>query len=58
VSSRSSVIVRLSVHFAPQKDSDSDHLKDVLMRVDTHPAARIDELLPHQWQEPLHIDVS
>lgn len=28
------------------------YLSDVLFRVDTHPAARIDELLPHQWRPP------
>ena len=27
--------------------------QDVLMRVDTHPASRIDELLPHNWTPPL-----
>jgi transposase len=26
------------------------YLKDVLIRVQAHPAARIDELLPHRWQ--------
>jgi transposase len=30
-----------------------EHLKDVLMRIDTHPASRIDELLPHKWSPPL-----
>jgi transposase len=25
------------------------YLRDVLLRVDTHPASRIDELLPHRW---------
>jgi transposase len=30
-----------------------EYLKDVLMRVDTHPASRIDELLPHKWSTPL-----
>ena len=25
------------------------YISDVLMRVDTHPASRIDELLPHRW---------
>jgi hypothetical protein len=30
-----------------------DYLKDVLTRVDTHPASRIDELLPHKWS-PQH----
>jgi len=29
------------------------YLKDVIMRVDTHPASRIDELLPHNWTPPL-----
>jgi transposase len=29
------------------------YLEDVLMRVDTHPASRIDELLPHKWRPPL-----
>jgi len=28
------------------------YLKDVLLRLDTHPAARIDELLPHKWKPP------
>jgi transposase len=27
-----------------------DYLADVLMRVQTHPAKRIDELLPHRWK--------
>jgi transposase len=26
-----------------------DYLADVLLRVQTHPASRIDELLPHHW---------
>jgi hypothetical protein len=26
-----------------------EYLKDVLMRVDSHPAARIDDLLPQNW---------
>ena len=26
------------------------YIQDVLMRVDTHPASRIDELLPHEWR--------
>jgi transposase len=29
------------------------YLKDVLMRVDVHPASRIGELLPHNWAPPL-----
>jgi transposase len=28
------------------------YLKDVLARLPAHPAARIDELLPHRWQAP------
>ena len=28
------------------------YLKDVLERLPTHPASRIDELLPHRWQRP------
>ncbi len=27
-----------------------DYLADVLVRVQTHPASRIDELLPHNWK--------
>jgi hypothetical protein len=26
------------------------YLKDILERLPTHPASRIDELLPHRWQ--------
>jgi transposase len=29
-----------------------DYLADVLLRVQTHPAARIDEILPHNWTPP------
>lgn len=29
-----------------------EYLQDVLLRVQTHPAERIDELLPHRWQRP------
>jgi len=29
-----------------------DYLEDVLMRVQTHPASRIDELLPDRWKPP------
>lgn len=29
-----------------------DYLADVLIRVQTHPASRIDELLPHHWSPP------
>jgi transposase len=29
-----------------------EYIKDVLMRVDSHLASRIDELLPHQWTSP------
>lgn len=34
------------------------YLRDVLLRVDTHPAARIDELLPHNWTPPLRCEVT
>ena len=30
----------------------TEYLADVLMRVQTHPASRIDELLPHNWKPP------
>jgi transposase len=30
----------------------AEYLKDVLMRIDIHPASRIDELLPHNWTPP------
>src|SRR6266545_2311120 len=29
-----------------------DYLADVLIRVQTHPVSRIDELLPHSWSPP------
>jgi transposase len=29
-----------------------DYLADVLIRVQSHPASRIDELLPHNWTPP------
>lgn len=29
-----------------------EYIADVLMRVDTHPAAEIDDLLPHRWTRP------
>ena len=29
-----------------------EYLADVLLRVQTHPASRIDELLPHRWTPP------
>ena len=28
------------------------YLKDVLLRVDDHPASQIDDLLPHKWSQP------
>jgi transposase len=33
------------------------YLADVLLRVDTHPASRIDELLPQHWQPPIRVEV-
>ena len=35
-----------------------EYLRDVLLRVDTHPASKIDELLPQNWQPPLRIEIS
>ena len=32
-----------------------EYLRDVLFRVDTHPAAKIDELLPHRWTPPVRV---
>lgn len=32
------------------------YLRDVLLRVDVHPASRIDEILPHRWQQPAPAD--
>jgi transposase len=29
-----------------------EYLADVLLRVQTHPASRLDELLPHRWKPP------
>jgi transposase len=29
-----------------------DYLADVVLRVQSHPASRIDELLPHNWTPP------
>jgi transposase len=33
------------------------YLADVLLRVDTHPASRIDELLPQNWEPPAVVEV-
>lgn len=33
------------------------YLADVLLRVDTHPASRIDELLPQNWEPPTVVEV-
>jgi transposase len=30
-----------------------EYLRDVLLRIDTHPASKIDELLPHRWTPPM-----
>jgi transposase len=29
-----------------------EYIADVLMRVQSHPASRIDEILPHNWTPP------
>jgi transposase len=34
-----------------------EYIKDVLMRVDTHPASKIDELLPHNWKPPMRLQI-
>ena len=34
-----------------------EYLRDVLLRVDTHPAAKLDELLPHRWTSPVCVAV-
>lgn len=35
-----------------------EYLKDVLLRVDVHPAAKIDEILPHRWTPPVRIAIA
>jgi len=35
-----------------------DYLRDVMLRVDVHPAARIDELLPHKWRPPIRVAIT
>ena len=35
-----------------------EYLRDVLIRVDTHPATAIDELLPHRWRAPERIELA
>lgn len=32
-----------------------EYLRDVLLRVDTHPASKLDELLPHRWISPVRV---
>jgi transposase len=34
-----------------------EYLRDVLLRIDDHPAARIDELLPHRWKPPARVEL-
>jgi transposase len=29
-----------------------EYLRDIILRLDAHPAARIDDLLPHRWKPP------
>jgi transposase len=36
----------------------ADYLADVLLRAQTHPASRIDELLPHNWAPPQAVDLT
>jgi transposase len=35
-----------------------EYLRDVMLRVDVHPAARIDELLPHNWRPPIRVEIT
>jgi hypothetical protein len=28
------------------------YLRDVLIRISTHPASQIDDILPHRWKAP------
>ena len=35
-----------------------EYLRDVLIRVDTHPASAIDELLPHRWRAPERLELA
>ena len=34
-----------------------EYVRDVLLRVDTHPATAIDALLPHRWRPPERLEV-
>jgi transposase len=34
-----------------------EYLRDVLIRIDTHPAADIDTLLPHRWRAPERLQI-
>jgi transposase len=34
------------------------YLRDVLLRIDTHPASQIDDLLPHRWAPPVRMAVA
>ena len=34
-----------------------EYLRDVLIRIDTHPATAIDTLLPHRWRPPKRLEV-
>jgi transposase len=34
------------------------YLRDVLLRVDDHPASEIDEILPHRWTPPIQIELT
>lgn len=35
-----------------------DYLRDVILRVDVHPAARIDDLLPQNWRPPIRVELT
>jgi transposase len=34
------------------------YLRDVLLRIDTHPATQIDDLLPHRWTPPTRLTIA
>jgi transposase len=34
-----------------------EYLRDVLLRVDDHPDAELDELLPHKWKPPIRVEI-
>lgn len=35
-----------------------EYLRDVIVRVDCHPASRVDELLPQNWRPPIRFEIA